>query len=269
MHVCLCVCMYVFMYVCLSVSLSYCRMYLQYVYSCPYKYPLYLIFICSPTISEVPAVAPTTDVVCARAAILNTHTRTVLQLYHGSTGAVMFRSGPSSALNDTAATPLPAPATAGATPYEEMEVGHRRVAWLGWDGSLKHGLEGRQDFSAWLAPELVAGLEKGTEGGARFLTAGTQHQAGYWSIRVVLNAHAEGVGGVGDSYPLTLASSTCAIISNTGAFVCFSILFFWLIFCPLSQLESRCALESLHRVSHTLTRSRVVFNEQRARFKLS
>jgi hypothetical protein len=47
------------------------------------------------------------------AALLHLHNRTVLQLYHGSTGAVMFRSGPvrsdhASATKPSTESPLPA-----------------------------------------------------------------------------------------------------------------------------------------------------------------
>ncbi len=86
-------------------------------------------------------------------ALLNTRNRSCLQLYHGSTGAVMFRSGPpdsrgggeenqSSRVDDK-------------THWEELCAGHRRVCWLGWDGSIKEGLDGKQDFSAWLCPQVA------------------------------------------------------------------------------------------------------------------
>jgi len=44
---------------------------------------------------------------------------------------------------------------AGAIQIEELDAGHGRTCWLGWDGSIKEGLEGREDFSAWLCPEVA------------------------------------------------------------------------------------------------------------------
>jgi hypothetical protein len=125
-------------------------------------------------------------------ALLNTHNSTVLQLYHGSTGAVMFRSGPAST---TSAQNTAHADTTAAKGYEVVNFGYRRVCWLGWDGSFKEGLEGRQDFSSWLCPEVIRVLEAG-EG--RSLPATTRHLAGYWVMEFA-------------------DPSTCAVISNTGA----------------------------------------------------
>ena len=89
------------------------------------------------------------------AALLHKHNRTALQLYHGSTGAIMFRSGPSSTAVGRSDFPsLSAASFVADVHCEEIDAGHRRVCWLGWDGSTKEGIDGRQDFSEWLCPEV-------------------------------------------------------------------------------------------------------------------
>eukprot|EP00802_Teleaulax_amphioxeia_P018138 Tamp_18320.p1 GENE.Tamp_18320~~Tamp_18320.p1 ORF type:complete len:191 (+),score=29.57 Tamp_18320:63-575(+) len=76
---------------------------------------------------------------------------------------------------------MPSPST-GRIEVEDLDAGHRRACWLGWDGSIKEGIEGRQDFSDWLCPEVIAALEAGRA--AEHLVPGTRIRAGYWSIAV-------------------------------------------------------------------------------------
>ena len=93
-------------------------------------------------------------------ALLHTRNHTLIQLYHGSTGAIMFRSGPQAeppGRSITAPSSGPQRAAVRHGAVEELTAGHRRVCWLGWDGSVKEGLEGRQDFSSWLCPEVCSG----------------------------------------------------------------------------------------------------------------
>lgn len=133
------------------------------------------------------------------------------------------------------------------------------VAGLG--GKFEESNERRQDLSVWLCPELITALEKGKDGGCKFLTLGTLHQAGYWSI-VVPHAAPEGVGG-DSSYPLTCASSACAIISNTGVtalFVCLLLCLFYVLARNLSHSITaavmQCCASSLRRKqspAHTLS----------------
>ena len=103
----------------------------------------------------------------------------------------MFRSGPASTTSEQSTAHADTTAAKG---YEVVNFGYRRVCWLGWDGSFKEGLEGRQDFSSWLCPEVIRALEAG-EG--RSTPATTTHLAGYWVMEFA-------------------DPSTCAVISNTG-----------------------------------------------------
>ncbi len=82
----------------------------------------------------------------------------LVQMFWGSTGAVMFR------------------------PSYPAKDKKSKVFWLGWDGDLKHGFEGKINFSQWLAPTLMQQLDAGI--GEPLASWTGVKEAGYWCLRV-------------------------------------------------------------------------------------
>mmetsp|Transcript_54434 Transcript_54434/g.127291 ORF Transcript_54434/g.127291 Transcript_54434/m.127291 type:complete len:256 (-) Transcript_54434:157-924(-) len=103
---------------------------------------------------------------------LNIRNTIALELYHGSTGAIMFRPAalPQESAQDQLRTKPQTPVRASAR-------------WLGWDGDTKDQLEGTWDFSAWLAPDVVGSLDQDWQDFNQPLVAGSR-EFGYWTIVV-------------------------------------------------------------------------------------
>jgi hypothetical protein len=90
----------------------------------------------------------------------------LLELFYGSTGVVMFQDGvPSDSDVQVSTVSKHDSFSIESRPFLHNYVASdtvlsqtrsRNPKWIGWDGSIKSGLDGRTDFSAWLAPSLVA-----------------------------------------------------------------------------------------------------------------
>jgi hypothetical protein len=66
--------------------------------------------------------------------------------------------------------------------YPTMDTKKSKVYWLGWDGDLKHGFEGKVNFSQFLAPTLMQQLDAGI--GEPLTSWAGVKEAGYWLLRV-------------------------------------------------------------------------------------